>query len=113
MGKQMYLGVLVEGSTRPLNQVGAVVGFRWIAGLSDVISTQTVSPYVGVIWALNDSLTGVSASSPGKIISRYGKGKLVFGISLNLSQALNWVGTAASNATTPAPTPAGKAATGG
>lgn len=90
----IYTGVLVEGSRKPFRQLGAVLGTRYVPGLSRVVNLEAISPYVGVIWARNDSIVR-SAADPtliDEIRTHYGKGALVFGLSLNLSKATGWVG---------------------
>jgi hypothetical protein len=89
----MYLGAFVQPSRRPFEQFGTIIGFRrnLIPWLETYFPFDTVSPYVGVVWVRNDTLTG-SPSAP-KLSARYGKGNLITGLSLNLDKALSWVGS--------------------
>lgn len=89
-----YLGLLVEGSKKPWQQVGAVVGTRHIPLVSRLVELGTISPYAGVLWVRSDSLLTdpANASVVREIRARYGKGSVVFGLSLNLSKATGWVG---------------------
>lgn len=85
----IYFGFLVEPSKRPFNQMGATVGFRHSPPpFESLFSLETVSPYVGVIWARDDVHDG-AASSPVK--NRYGRPAMVFGLALGLDKALGWL----------------------
>jgi hypothetical protein len=87
----VFLSLLLEGSNKPFNQIAASLGFRRNLPLLDQFLTlNTVSPYVGVVWARNDLVSDSGASSTVK--SKYGKGKLITGLSLNLDKALGWLG---------------------
>jgi hypothetical protein len=54
-----------------------------------VVSFETVSPYVGIVWTKNDRV-----DDAGNLLGerRYGRGEFVWGVSLNLDKALGWVG---------------------
>ena len=85
----IYLGFLIEASKRPFNQVATVVGARRnLPGLSRVVSFNTVSPYVGAVWLRDDHRESADAG----IKSRYGRANIIWGLSLNLNQALKWAG---------------------
>lgn len=99
-----YLGVAVEGSSSPLNQLGAIVGTRWIPGVSHWISVDAVSPFIGYLWTRNDALTPATGSSAAAVTKRFSAGSMIWGLSLNLSQALSWVGSAVTPSAKPAPT---------
>jgi hypothetical protein len=95
----MYLGVFVQASRRPFEQFGTIIGFRrhFIPWLETYLPLDTVSPYLGVVWVRNDSL---SASPTGPTLSsHYGKAQFVTGLSLNLDKALGWVGSGKSEKT--------------
>ena len=92
MLQSVYAGFLVEGSTRPFQQIGAVLGIRYLPVLGDIVGVDKLSPYGGVLWVKDETLTGVSAVSPGTVKTRYGSPKAVFGASFNLTEALGWVG---------------------
>ena len=85
----IYLGMMLEASSRPFNQLGVSLGFRHNP-MAQFVNFDAVSPYVAVVWARSDRVSGSGAST--SIDSRYGKGKVVFGLSLNLDKALGWVG---------------------
>lgn len=86
----MFFSLLVEASTSPFDQLGATIGFRHSPPkLDSYLSFETVSPYVGVLWARNDH---TSDDDPNRIESAYGKRSVVWGLSLNLDKALGWLG---------------------
>jgi hypothetical protein len=68
-----------------------------IPPLETFLPFDTVSPFLGVVWVRNDRIAG-SPSAP-TLSSRYGKGKFVTGLSLNLDKALGWVGSGKSDQT--------------
>ncbi len=87
----VYMGLMLEGSTQPFNQLALTLGFRHnLPGLEKFVTFEAVSPYLGVVWARNDRLVGSGVSS--SVDSNYGKGRFVFGLSLNLDKALGWAG---------------------
>jgi hypothetical protein len=95
--KSIYLGLLIEGSKKPFNQVAAIAGLRRNLGaLEKWISLETVSPYAGIVWAQDDTGT-VDA-----VTSKFGRGKAFWGLSLNLDKALAWVGGGTTTAASPA-----------
>lgn len=87
----MYVGGTLQGSRRPFDQAGVHVGFRNnpLPFLNEVVSFETVSPYVGIVWTKNDRV-----DDAGNLLGerRYGRGEFVWGVSLNLDKALGWVG---------------------
>jgi hypothetical protein len=83
----LYVGLTLEGSSRPFNQLGVSLGFRH--NPLGFVTFDAVSPYIAIIWARSDRLSG-SPASPN-IDYKYGKGKVVYGLSLNLDKALGWV----------------------
>ena len=90
--KGIYLGLLVEPSRRPFNQIAATVGFRHSPPpFESVFSLETVSPYIGFAWA-RDDVPGDSA--PSRVENRYGRPSLIMGLALGLDKALGWLGGA-------------------
>ena len=86
----VYVGVALEASTRPFNQVAATLGFRRdLPWFDQFLTFEAVSPYVGVVWARNDRPAAPGADS--RVESKYGKGKFIYGLSLNLDKALGWL----------------------
>jgi len=85
----IYLGLMLEASSRPFNQVGVSLGFRHNP-IAQFVNFDAVSPFVAAVWARSDRVSGSGAAA--SIDSKYGKGKVVFGLSLNLDKALGWVG---------------------
>lgn len=85
-----YLGLAVEGSTSPFNQIALTLGFRHVPGLEKYVSFEAVSPYVGYLLVRNDRI--VESSGSTAIESKYAKKEFVYGLSLNLSKALGWAG---------------------
>ena len=82
---------MLEASRTPFDQVGATIGFRHSTPkLDSFISLETVSPYVGLIWARNDH---AAKDEPGRVETSYGQRSIVWGLSLNLDKALGWLGT--------------------
>jgi hypothetical protein len=46
----VYMGLMLEGSSRPFNQLAVRIGFRQnLPGLDRFVTFDAVSPYVGVI----------------------------------------------------------------
>lgn len=89
----LYVGAHVEASTKPLSQVGLVLGTRHLPFIDEWISLGAVSPYVGMHWVRNDSLQ--TSSPPGtiqRIVSKYGRREAILGLSFNLTKALGWIG---------------------
>jgi hypothetical protein len=85
----IYLGFLVEPSKRPFNQIAATLGFRHSPPpFETLFSLETVSPYVGLVWARDDV---PDPSSETKVKTRYGKRALIFGLALGLDKALGWL----------------------
>lgn len=88
--KSLFIGALLEGSSQPFNQVGAVLGFRYLPFVTDFLAFDSVSPYAGIVWVQDESLEGAGAQ---QVVRRhYGQGHAVFGLSLNLSKASGWIG---------------------
>jgi len=88
----IYLGFLVESSRRPFNQIAATLGFRHSPPpFESLFSLETVSPYVGVVWARDDV---PNPSAPSSVDTRYGKPSMIWGLALGLDKALGWLGGA-------------------
>jgi len=84
----MYVSVLVEPTKRPFNQIAAAVGFRHSPPpFESLFSMETVSPYVGVVWA-RDDLPDPENSTHVK--TRFGKPALIVGLALGLDRAIAW-----------------------
>ena len=85
----LYFGFLIEPSKRPFNQIAATMGFRHSPPpLESLFSLETVSPYVGVVWARDDV---PDPSSITHVKTRYGKPSLIMGLALGLDKALGWI----------------------
>ena len=79
VGRALTAGVLLEASTRPFSQVALTLGVRrgppW---LERYVSIDAAFPFVGVVWARNDEAGGMG--------SRFGRGRFMGGLSLNISR---------------------------
>jgi hypothetical protein len=85
----IYLGFLVEPTKRPFNQIAATIGFRHSPPpFESLFSLETVSPYIGFVWARNDY---ADPDSPTRIKTKYGKPSLIMGLALGLDKALGWL----------------------
>jgi hypothetical protein len=85
----MYVGFLVEPTKRPFNQIAATVGFRHSPPpFESLFSMETVSPYIGVVWARDDVPDPQSSTH---VKTRYGKPALIMGFALGLDKALGWL----------------------
>lgn len=85
----IYFGFLVEPTKRPFNQLAATVGFRHSPPpFESLFSLETVSPYIGIVWARDDV---ADASSTSRIKTRYGKPSVIMGLSLGLDKAIGWL----------------------
>lgn len=84
----IYLGVLLEPTRRPFNQIATVAGFRHSPPpFESLFSLETVSPYIGLVWARDD----VPSENSDHVKSRYGKRSLILGFALGLDRALGWL----------------------
>jgi hypothetical protein len=85
----IYLGLMIEGSSKPFDQIGAIVGFRHAPpAIEKILSFEAVSPYVGVVWARN-----YKTDSPAtRVDTDYAKEHFIAGVAVNLEKALKWVG---------------------
>lgn len=81
----------VEGSSKPLNQVGVFIGTRYLPVVSSLVSLETATPFVGVLWVRNDTLTGGPTTGTA-VQHSYARGSAVVGLSLNMAQAVSWLG---------------------
>jgi hypothetical protein len=85
----VYFGFLVEPSKRPFNQIAATMGFRHSPPpFESLFSMETVSPYIGIVWARDDV---PDPSSATHVKTRYGKPALIMGLALGLDKALGWL----------------------
>jgi hypothetical protein len=87
----LYFGGAIQGSRRPFDQAGAILGFRYnpIPFLNRVVDFETVSPFVGAVWTKHDRVDDAGNRLGDR---KYGSGDFVWGVSLNLDKALGWVG---------------------
>jgi hypothetical protein len=84
----MYVSVLVEPTKRPFNQIATAVGFRHSPPpFESLFSMETVSPYVGVVWARDDVPDPLDATH---VRTRYGKPAFIMGLALGLDRAIGW-----------------------
>lgn len=86
-----WIGIEIEGSTQPLRQIGALFGLRYIPWVSDWAGLEKVSPYVGLIW-VRDDLAPSGSVAGMQLRTRYSTGRATFGLSLNLTESLSWLG---------------------
>lgn len=85
----VYFGFLMEPSRRPFNQIATTIGFRHSPPpFESLFSLETVSPYIGLVWARDDV---PDASSENHVKTRYGKRALIMGFALGLDRALGWL----------------------
>ena len=85
----IYIGLLVEATKRPFNQIAATIVFRHSPPpFESLFSLETVSPYIGVVWA-RDDVSDLSSST--RITSRYGRPAMIMGLALGLDKALGWL----------------------
>jgi hypothetical protein len=87
----LSMGATLQASRRPFDQIGASAGLRYnpIPVLDKLVSFETVSPFVGIVWNKNDRVDAAGNRLEGR---RYGRGTFVWGVSLNLDKAMGWVG---------------------
>ncbi|MEO7367601.1 MAG: hypothetical protein ABIZ36_06575, partial [Gemmatimonadaceae bacterium] len=84
--KGLYFGFLVEPTKRPFNQLAATVGFRHSPPpFESLFSLETVSPYIGVVWARDDV---PDPNSETHVKTRYGRPAMIMGLALGLDKAL-------------------------
>jgi hypothetical protein len=83
----LYFGAMVQASTRPMDQVGIIAGYREnpIPVLDKIISFDVVSPYVGALWVKSDTLID------GVKHREYRAPAFIWGATLNLSKAVDWL----------------------
>ncbi len=85
----LYFGFLVEPTKRPFNQLAATVGFRHSPPpFESLFSLETVSPYIGVVWARDDV---PDPNAGANVRTRYGRPAMIMGLALGLDKALGWL----------------------
>ncbi|HUG38892.1 MAG TPA: hypothetical protein VMM12_00315 [Longimicrobiales bacterium] len=82
----LYFGALVEADRRPMDQFALLVGTRGNLPLLDrIVVFDVVSPFAGLVWVKRDRLVN------GEVERYYGRGEFIWGLSLNLASAVDWL----------------------